>query len=81
MDIKFLFIFACFAFAHLKFTPICCRRRSSRCHGQDSATQDGLHLSAAAGTGKTVQDEQVPVQAKALRSGHFINVDRNAGNI
>lgn len=41
--------------------------------------QDSFHQSAAAGTGKSVQAQQVPVQTQTLRGGHLTHADRDPG--
>lgn len=44
-----------------------------------SEAQDGFHQPAAAGIRKPVQAQQVLVQTKALRGGHFAHADRDTG--
>lgn len=44
-------------------------------------TKNCIYEPAAAGVGASVQAEQVPLPAQAIRSGHVPHADRNAGKI
>ncbi len=49
--------------------------------GEEPATAYRLHVAAAAGAGETVQGEQVPLQAQAIRGRHHTRPLRDTGNL
>lgn len=64
---------------HFLLKPPFALRSPARPARQDAQTAHGLHVAAAAGAGEAVPDEQVPLQAEAVRGGHQSDADGDTG--